>query len=420
MPRAKAQSIAAGVVVPDSCIAQTRLVEVGPSNGAIVQASELAQFSTETYGRAVPKVACPGPFCSNRVDESDGAGLTTTRGSGAAGETYRQAQASPLQGQKTALVLGAGGFIGSHLARRLRSDGFWVRGVDLKWPEFSHTAAHDFRVGDLRDPAVCRDVFDVRFEHVYQLAADMGGAGYIFSGNNDAHVMHNSATINLNVVDLAQQRGVSRVFYSSSACIYPAYNQVDPNNPKCSEDSAYPAAPDSEYGWEKLFSERLYLAYLRNYNLEVRIARLHNIFGPEGTWQGGREKAPAAMCRKVAEAADDGTIEIWGDGLQTRSFLYVDACVEGIRRLMESDVREPVNIGSEEMVTINQLAAMTAEIAGKRVHFKHISGPLGVRGRNSDNHLVRKLLGWEPTYALREGMAKTYAWIASQVAAARP
>lgn len=316
-------------------------------------------------------------------------------------------------------MLGAGGFIGGHLARRLRDDGFWVRGVDLKRPEFAQTSANDFRIGDLRDPLVCREVFEGGFDHVYQLAADMGGAGYIFSGNNDAHVMHNSATINLNVAQLAHERRVSRVFYTSSACIYPAYNQLDPNNPKCSEDSAYPAAPDSEYGWEKLFSERLYLAYHRNHQLEVRIARLHNIFGPEGTWCGGREKAPAAMCRKVAEVADNGTIEIWGDGQQTRSFLYVDSCVEGIRRLMDSDVREPVNIGSEEMVTINQLAAMTAELAGKRVQFRHIPGPLGVRGRNSDNHLVRKHLGWEPVYPLREGMAKTYAWIASQVAKAR-
>jgi GDP-D-mannose 3', 5'-epimerase len=317
------------------------------------------------------------------------------------------------------LVLGAGGFIGGHLARRLRDDGFWVRGVDLKYPEFAATAAHDFRIADLRDPIVCRAVFDRPFEHVYQLAADMGGAGYIFSGNNDAQVMHSSATINLNVAEVAIQRGVSRLFYSSSACIYPAYNQLDPNNPKCSEESAYPAAPDSEYGWEKLFSERLYLAYHRNHGLEVRVARLHNVFGPDGTWQGGREKAPAAMCRKVAEVTDGGTIEIWGDGMQTRSFLYVDACVEGIRRLTESEVREPLNIGSEEMVTINQLAAMTAEIAGKRVVLQHIAGPLGVRGRNSDNRLARKLLGWEPVYPLRDGMARTYAWITSQVSLAR-
>lgn len=333
------------------------------------------------------------------------------------GEEFRSA---PNPGQRTALVLGAGGFIGGHLTRRLRSEGFWVRGVDLKRPEFAATSAHDFRLGDLRDPYLCRDVFDIPFDHVYQLAADMGGAGYIFSGDNDAHVMHNSATINLNIVHLAQQRSTSRVFYSSSACIYPAYNQQDPNDPKCSEDSAYPAAPDSEYGWEKLFSERLYLAYLRNHQLDVRIARLHNIFGPEGTWQGGREKAPAAICRKVAQAEDGGQIEIWGDGLQTRSFLYIDACIEAIRRLMDSNVREPVNIGSEEMVTINQLAVMTAEIAEKRLQLHHVPGPLGVRGRNSDNRRLRELLRWEPAYPLRDGMAKTYRWIASQVAAARP
>lgn len=344
----------------------------------------------------------------------------TSKNDGAHDRRSAGAQRAPSSGQRTALVLGAGGFIGGHLVRRLRDEGFWVRGVDLKWPEFAPTAAHDFRIGDLRDPKLCQEVFDVSFEHVYQLAADMGGAGYIFSGNNDAHVMHNSATINLNVAETAQRRRVSRVFYTSSACIYPAHNQLDPNNPKCSEDSAYPAAPDSEYGWEKLFSERMYLAYARNHGLEVRIARLHNIFGPEGTWQGGREKAPAAMCRKIAEVEDGGTIEIWGDGLQTRSFLYVDACVDGIRRLMESDVQEPINVGSEEMVTINQLAAMTAELAGKRVQVRHVPGPLGVRGRNSDNHLIRKLLGWEPTYPLRQGMAKTYAWVASQVAAARP
>lgn len=334
-------------------------------------------------------------------------------------DSNRVAAAEPRPGQRTALVLGGGGFIGGHLTRRLRAEGFWVRAVDLKRPEFGASTADEFIIADLRDQTACRAVFDRPFEHVYQLAADMGGAGYIFSGNNDAQVMHNSASINLNVAAAAQERRVSRLFYSSSACIYPAYNQLDPDNPKCSEESAYPAAPDSEYGWEKLFSERLYLSYYRNHGLEVRVARLHNIFGPDGTWRGGREKAPAAMCRKVAEVAEGGSIEIWGDGMQTRSFLYVDACVEGIRRLTESDVREPVNIGSEEMVSINQLAAMTAEIAGKRVSFRHVDGPLGVRGRNSDNHLVRKLLGWEPVYPLREGMAKTYSWIASQVAQAR-
>lgn len=325
----------------------------------------------------------------------------------------------PIEGQKTALVLGAGGFIGGHLARRLRDEGFWVRGVDLKWPEFARTAADDFLVGDLRDQQVCNEAFDLKFDHVYQLAADMGGAGYIFTGDHDANVMHNSASINLNVADLCHKRGVDRVFYTSSACMYPAYNQEDPDNPKCSEDSAYPAAPDSEYGWEKLFSERLYLSYHRNFGLKVRIARLHNIFGPLGTWTGGREKAPAAMCRKVAEAKDGGEIEIWGDGLQTRSFLYVDECVEGIRRLMESDVTEPLNLGSEEMVTINQLASMAADIAGKKINFAHIPGPLGVRGRNSDNRLIRQKLSWEPKYKLYDGLKKTYEWVSAQVAEAK-
>ncbi len=325
----------------------------------------------------------------------------------------------PVGDTRTALVLGAGGFIGSHLARRLREDGFWVRGVDLKWPEFASTEADDFIIGDLRDQRVCEDVFDIPFTHVYQLAADMGGAGYIFTGDHDANVMHNSATINLNIAELARQKGVKRLFYTSSACMYPAYNQEDPDNPKCSEDSAYPSAPDSEYGWEKLFSERLYLAYHRNYDLEVRIARLHNIFGPEGTWQGGREKAPAAMCRKIAVAEDGGEIEIWGDGKQTRSFLYIDACIDGIRRLTESDITEPLNLGSEEMVTINDLASMVADIAGKKIAFKHVPGPLGVRGRNSDNALIKERLGWAPEYRLHDGLEKTYAWVASQVTADR-
>ena len=251
----------------------------------------------------------------------------------------------------------------------------------------------------------------------YQLAADMGGAGYIFTGEHDAAVMHNSATISLNMLEAGRLAGVKKLFYSSSACIYPEYNQLDPANPKCSEDSAYPAAPDSEYGWEKLFSERLYLAYLRNYGIEVRIARFHNIFGPEGAWRDGREKAPAAICRKVAEAVDGGEIEIWGDGEQTRSFLYIDECLEGVRRLMESPFTGPVNIGSEEMVTINQLAAIVMDIASKRLTVKHVPGPLGVRGRNSDNHLIREKLGWAPSRPLREGLEKTYAWISAQVTA---
>jgi GDP-D-mannose 3', 5'-epimerase len=319
---------------------------------------------------------------------------------------------------KTALVCGAGGFIGSHLVKRLKREGYWVRGVDLKHTEFSPTAADDFVIGDLRDQDVCKAITDRPFDELYQLAADMGGAGYIFTGNHDADVMHNSATINLNMVERARLSGIKKVFYSSSACMYPAYNQEDPDNPKCAEDSAYPAAPDSEYGWEKLFSERLYLAYSRNYGLEVRIARFHNIFGPEGTWVGGREKAPAAMCRKVAETPVGGSIDMWGDGQQTRSFLIVDECLEGVRRLMESNFTGPVNIGSEEMVTINQLAQMVMEIAGKKLEIKHIPGPLGVRGRNSDNKLIRANLGWAPNVSLREGLAKTYPWVAAQVRAA--
>jgi GDP-D-mannose 3',5'-epimerase len=315
---------------------------------------------------------------------------------------------------KRILVNGAGGFIGGHLVKRLKSEGYWVRGVDLKKHEFAEPPADQFIVGDLRDPDVAkRAVQDM--DEVYQLAADMGGAGYIFTGEHDAAVMHNSATINLNTLEFGRRAGVKKFFYSSSACIYPEYNQLDPNNPKCSEASAYPAAPDSEYGWEKLFSERLYLAYMRNYGVQVRVARFHNIFGPEGTWDGGKEKAPAALCRKIAEASDGGEIEIWGDGLQTRSFLYIDECLDGVRRLMDSGFTGPVNIGSEEMVTINRLAELTMSIAGKRVRIRHISGPMGVRGRNSDNHLIAEKLNWKPSRSLREGLEKTYDWIARQV-----
>ena len=316
---------------------------------------------------------------------------------------------------KTALVCGAGGFIGSHLVKRLKKEGFWVRGVDLKFPEFDETAADDFFIGDLRDSYICRHVVDMKFNEVYQLAADMGGAGYIFTGEHDADVMHNSGTINLNMLDACNKRNVKKIFYSSSACIYPEYNQMDPDNPKCSEDSAYPAAPDSEYGWEKLFSERLYLSYMRNYGIEVHISRFHNIFGPEGTWTGGKEKAPAALCRKIAAAPDGGEIEMWGDGKQTRSFLYIDECIEAVRRLMNSDFEGPVNIGSEEMVTINQLAEMIMTIAKKKLTIKHIPGPLGVRGRNSDNKLIKKNLGWAPSRPLVEGLEKTYSWIKEQV-----
>ena len=309
---------------------------------------------------------------------------------------------------------GAGGFIGSHLVKNLKSSGFWVRGADLKKPEYSESAADEFIVGDLRDPDVVQTVVS-GVEDIYQLAADMGGAGYIFTGEHDAAVMHNSALINLNTLQFGTEAGVKRFFYSSSACIYPEFNQMDPDNPICTESSAYPAGPDSEYGWEKLFSERLYLSYMRNYGVQVRVARFHNIFGPDGTWDGGREKAPAALCRKVAQASEGGEIEIWGDGMQTRSFLYVDECVEGVRRLMESDFTGPVNIGSEEMVTINQLAELVMHVAGKRLRIRHIKGPLGVRGRNSDNRLILEKLGWQPSRPLREGLEKTYAWVAAQV-----
>ncbi len=318
--------------------------------------------------------------------------------------------------QKTAIVCGAGGFIGGHLVNRLKEEGYWVRGVDLKENEFGNMNADDFVLGDLRDPYLCASLFDRKIDEVYQLAADMGGAGYIFTGEHDADVMHNSALINLNIAKLCVEHKVGKVFYSSSACIYPAYNQEDPNNPKCSEDSAYPAMPDSEYGWEKLFSERLYLAFMRNYGLNVRIARFHNIFGPQGTWRGGREKAPAAICRKVAMAKDGDEIEIWGDGQQTRSFLYIDECIEGVRRLMASDFPGPVNIGSEEMVTINQLVDMVCEIAGKSLKKRYdLTKPQGVRGRNSDNRLIREKLGWAPSMPLREGLERTYAWIEEQV-----
>jgi nucleoside-diphosphate-sugar epimerase len=320
---------------------------------------------------------------------------------------------------RQALVCGAGGFIASHMVKRLKREGFWVRGVDLKYPEFSETEADDFVVGDLREQDVCAAVVDRKFDEVYQLAADMGGAGYIFTGEHDADVMHNSATINLNMVEACRKRNVKRIFYSSSACMYPAYNQEDPDNPNCAENSAYPAAPDSEYGWEKLFSERMYLAFNRNHGMQNRVARYHNIFGPEGTWQGGKEKAPAAMCRKIAEAKNGGSIEIWGDGLQTRSFLFIDECLEGTLRLTRSEHEGPFNIGSDEMVSINQLAAMVMDIAGKKLDVEHIPGPLGVRGRNSDNRLIKSTLGWAPSQSLMAGLEKTYAWIEAQVARKR-
>jgi nucleoside-diphosphate-sugar epimerase len=318
----------------------------------------------------------------------------------------------------------------------LKSEGFWVRGVDLKRPEFEETAADDFLLYDLRDPKNVEAAMrlegynghplpckylpypfseSLQFDEVYQLAADMGGAGYIFTGENDANVMHNSALINLNVVHEAVKQKAKRVFYSSSACMYPEHNQLDPNNPNCEESSAYPANPDSEYGWEKLFSERLFLAFARNYGLTVRIARFHNIFGPYGTWKGGKEKAPAAMCRKVAEMLEGGEIEVWGDGKQTRSFLYIDECVEGVLRLMRSDFEGPVNIGSEEMVTINELAQYAIDISGKNITIKNIDGPTGVRGRNSDNKLIQEKLGWSPNYPLYNGLTETFNWINKQV-----
>ena len=357
------------------------------------------------------------------------------------------------QYKKTALVLGAGGFIGSHMVKRLKSEGYWVRGVDLHYPEFSGTHAHEFITGDLRDVDFVKKVLEFKgdtgnfynevpyryilpFHEIYQFAADMGGAGFVFTGENDAEIMHNSCTINLNVLE--EQRKLNetfdgenkswteanrpkldyqtKIFYSGSACMYPEYNQVDPDDPNCREDSAYPAAPDSEYGWEKLFSERLYLAYNRNHGIPVRIARYHNIFGPEGTWFGGREKAPAAICRKVAYAEGEDVIEVWGDGKQTRSFLFIDECIEATRRMMDSDFIGPVNIGSEEMVTINQLVDTAAKVAGKKIDKKHIDGPLGVRGRNSNNDLIRKELGWDYSMTLEEGIRKTYNWIMSEIA----
>lgn len=316
---------------------------------------------------------------------------------------------------KRALVLGGGGFIGSHLVKRLKDEGFWVRAVDLKRPRYADSSADDFQVADLRDYAAVQRALEVGFDEVYQLAADMGGAGFVFTGENDAAIMHNSAQINLNVLEVARHVQVGRIFYSSSACMYPEHNQLDPDNPNCTEDSAYPAAPDSEYGWEKLFSERLYFAYARNHGMTVRVARYHNIFGPEGSWSDGREKAPAALCRKIAMTADGGRIEMWGDGQQTRSFLFIDECVDGTLRLMRSDFEGPVNIGSDEMVSINRFAEMIMEIAGKQASIDHIPGPTGVRGRNSDNTLIRERLGWAPSRPLAEGLAVTYRWIAEQV-----
>ena len=342
---------------------------------------------------------------------------------------------------KKALVLGAGGFIGSHMVKRLKKEGYWVRGVDLKYPEFAKTEADEFIQGDLREPSFVRKCLEYKgtggkfyeeipykyvhpFDEIYQFAADMGGAGFVFTGENDADIMHNSCQINLNVLEeqrkLNEEKDVNntKIFYSGSACMYPEYNQLDPDNPDCREDSAYPAAPDSEYGWEKLFSERLYLAYNRNYGIPVRIARYHNIFGPEGTWNGGREKAPAAICRKVAELPEEGgTIDVWGDGKQTRSFLYVTECVEATYRLMQSDFMGPVNIGSEEMVSIDELVDIAARVSGKTVEKNHLDVPhTGVRGRNSNNDLIREHLGWDYSQSLEDGIRMTYEWINEQLA----
>lgn len=327
---------------------------------------------------------------------------------------------------KYALVYGGGGFIGSQLVKRLKSDGYWVRAVDIKYPMFEESLADDFILGDLRFPSVVQksilaphqrknDDADNSFDEVYQLAADMGGAGYIFTGDNDANVMTNSAQINLLVCQYATLHKVKKLFYSSSACIYPAYNQENPENPKCSEDSAYPAAPDSEYGWEKLFSERLYLSYYRNHGLPVRIGRYHNVYGPYGTYEGGKEKAPAALCRKIATADNNDTIDVWGPGTQTRSFLYIDDCLDATISLTRSDFIGPVNIGSEEMISINNFAQMIIEISGKNIAINNIPGPIGVNGRNSDNRLIQDKLGWSPKWTLQQGIAATYKWIQNRM-----
>lgn len=316
---------------------------------------------------------------------------------------------------KKILVCGAGGFIGSHLVEKFKSQGHYVIGADLKYPEYSESTADKFYIMDLRNQRNVEYLVTSDIDEIYQLAADMGGAGYIFTGEHDADIMHNSAMINLNILDEMQKKGVKNVFYSSSACMYPEHNQTDPNNPLLSEDSAYPAAPDSEYGWEKLFSERLYMSYARNYNMRVRIARFHNIFGPKGSWNNGKEKAPAALCRKIAMCSDHGVVDIWGPGNQTRSFLYIDECLEGIERIMASDCEVPLNLGSERMISINNLVFLIAKLVNKSIAITNVDGPMGVRGRNSHNKLIKETIGWTPAENLEEGLIQTYNWINQQI-----
>ena len=314
------------------------------------------------------------------------------------------------------LVLGAGGFIGHHLVKSLKAEGNYVDAADLKEPGFERSNADQFFMCDLRRVSTFEDVLNNDYDEIYQLAADMGGAGYLFTGLNDADVMNNSALINLNLLNhLGSRLCCQKIFFSSSACVYPEFNQLTSSNPICSEDTVYPAQPDSEYGWEKLFSERMYLAYSRNYAIQSRIGRFHNIFGPLGSWNNGKEKAPAALCRKIASTPNGGSVEIWGDGCQTRSFLYVDDCIEATAKLLRSEVDIPLNIGSDFLVSINELVDMISDIAGKTIHKVHIDGPVGVRGRVSDNRLVREKLNWSPKVDLRHGLALTYEWIDSQL-----
>ena len=316
---------------------------------------------------------------------------------------------------KKILVCGAGGFIGTHLVEKLKEQGHYVIGADLHYPLYNDTKADEFIIADLRVHSNVDHVIHSDVDEIYQLAADMGGAGYIFTGEHDADIMHNSCQINLNVLDVMKKKGIKKVFYSSSACMYPSHNQEDPQNPLMSEDSAYPANPDSEYGWEKLFSERLYLTYARNYGIDVRIARFHNIFGPRGSWNNGKEKAPAALCRKVALCEDKGVVEIWGPGNQTRSFLFIDECVEGMQRIMNSNCTVPVNLGSTRMISINQLVFLIAKLNNKSVSIQNVDEPRGVLGRNSDNKLIKEMIDWVPNEDLEAGLVKTFNWINEQI-----